>query len=95
MEIQQADGLHKRGSYNSPTTFPQFPDPQSVSFCGWEVVGERLPFSEMGGGDRALDGWGGILHCVTALDFVAMRSADGKTIYLHQRWTWARWEGRA
>lgn len=93
--ISQDVVASKRGAHNQPTTFPHLPYPQLVSFCGHYTVGDPVPFEALGGGEPDLHGWGGVLYCVTVLNFTALRSDDGATIYLHQRWTGARWEGQA
>lgn len=93
--ISQKRGSSKRGAHKQPTAFPHLPRPKSVSFCGLYSVGDPIPFDELGGGEDDLHGWLGVLHCVSVLSFTALRSDDGATIYLHQRWTGATWESRA
>lgn len=59
-----------------------FPHPEWIRFCGYEVVGDPIPFGLDSEANPMLDGWTGVAFAVFEQGFYAHRSADGKTIYL-------------
>lgn len=76
MLLQQDEPAHKRDDKSTG-----FPHPEWIRFCGYEVVGDPIPFV-VPGENPMTKGWAGIAYAVFEQGFYAHRSADGRTIYL-------------